>query len=414
MRERGLQITLMCLGVAVAAYAGCSSDSTSASTTGESTTTTTTGSASTTTGSASTTTGSASTTTGSTTTTGSATTGSGSASTGTSDENLAIQCGADADCGPNLKCIAADANNAIFGGGPANGYCTADCTTDADCPGNASFCIGAAAGKPGICLLTCDVGPQLSSLDEALDPEKCHGRDDLRCGPVNSSGTVTACVPTCGRDDQCPTGKVCDQRASVCVTTATTGLGLGEKCDPKAATPQCAGTCFNFSSGETMCSSPCVLGGEIDINDLTLVTDCGGLDKGICAYSPTGNGAGDFGICAEACKLHSDCQNPSFWCNDVGLPENGYCFGTTPCPKGQSDCTAPDKCLDTKYGPFCLDATVPLGDAAPITTTSSVSASSSSGSGSSSTSSSTSGAGGSASTSSATGAGGSSSASTGP
>ena len=410
MRERGLQIALMCLGVAVAAYAGCGGDATTGTTSSSGDTTTS--------GSNTTTSGGMTTTTSGGTTTTTTTSVSASASSGGTGANLGITCSTDADCGAGLTCLAPEGKIPAFnGGGPANGYCSKACATNDDCPGNTSLCAGAAGGQMGVCLLTCDLGPELKFLDDPLDPNKCNGRDDVRCASV--SNTVTACLPTCGKDDQCPAGRVCDPRFAVCVDTASTGLKSGSKCDPMAMTPECAGVCVNFSGGTTSCSSPCALGG--DITDPTAVADCGGLDKGLCVYSPTGNGAGDFGFCAPGCSLQSDCQNTDFWCFGVGgltgsAVDNGFCFGATPCPNGQTDCKSTNaavKCKDTKYGPFCVDTTFPLGNAAPAgTSSSSSSGSSSSGSGSSSASGS---GGGSSSSSSASGTGGAtSSSSTGP
>ncbi len=408
MRERGLQIALMCLGVAVAAYAGCGGDSTGAATSTGTTTTTTTGSDTT-----------SSTTGGMTTTTsGTTTSGSGSTSSGGVGDNLGIECTADGDCGVGLICLTAAGNTPVLGGGPAQGYCSKNCASDADCPGNASLCALPAAGQMGVCLLTCDLGPDLMFLDDMLDPTKCHGRYDVRC--ANVTNTATACVPTCGKDDECPAGRVCDPRVAVCVDKAHTGLPSGSKCDPKAMTPECAGLCVNFSGGTTSCSSPCALGGEI--TDPTTVNDCGGLEKGLCVYSPTGNGAGDFGFCAPGCSLQSDCQNTDFWCFGVGGltgmgVDNGYCFGATPCPNGQTDCKSTNAkvlCTDTKYGPFCVDTTFPLGDAAPAgTSSSSGSGSTSSGAGGSSSSSSGSGVGGGSASASVSGVAASAS-STGP
>jgi len=290
---------------------------------------------------------------------------------------------------------------ALGSGGPANGYCSKDCKTTDDCP-LSGLCLGGSSTKIGVCILSCDIGPGLTSLDEPLDEAKCNARDDQRCAALNTAGTITGCRPTCGRDDQCTTGRVCDPRTALCVDKANTGLPAGAKCDATATTPQCAGICVGFGDGVTMCSSPCPLGGEIPA-DLTEVTDCGGLDKGVCAYSPSGNGAGDYGFCAPACKTQGDCQIPAFWCNSVGLPDNGYCFGTTACGTGLPLCKAPDVCTDTKEGKFCLDPKYPLGTAAPGTSTSS-SSSGSSGSGSSSGT----GAGGSSSSSSASSASGTS------
>ena len=391
MRERGLKIALMCLGVAVAAYAGCSD--------GGTTTGTTTGDSSTSSGNGG---GTAATTSAATTSVGStsaATTGGGAVN------YLGYACAANADCGETLKCLTSDLNVAAFGnGGPANGYCSKDCKVDNDCPLSGA-CVGASSAKAGTCILTCTLGPELTGLDEEQDPDKCNGRTDTRCAPLNNTGTITGCRPTCGRDDECSVGRVCDPRSALCVAKANTGLPMGAKCNPMATTPECAGACVSFGGGVTLCSSPCGLGGAIDPADLTLITDCGGLDKGVCAFSPSGNGAGDYGFCSPACHTQGDCQIPSFGCGNVGLPDSGFCSPAKACPNGAADCKTPEVCTETKEGPLCLDSKYPLGTAAPVGTTSS------SGTGSSSSSATGTGAGGASSSSSSatgTGAGGAS------
>ncbi len=389
MRERSLKIALMCLGVAVAAYAGCSDSGTTAGTT--------TGDMSTGAGGTGSTTATTAATTGAST---GATTAASSSSGGPID-TLGFACEADADCGAVFKCLTSGVNvTALGNGGPANGYCSKDCKTDDDCPSLDGVCLGGSNTKVGVCVLSCELGPELSPPSDELDPNKCNGREDVRCGPINNAGTL-GCRPTCGRDDQCTTGRVCDPRTTLCVDKANTGLPTGAKCTQGTNPPECAGLCVSFGDGITSCASPCVLGGVIDLNDLMAITDCGGLDKGFCAYSPQGNGAGDYGFCAPSCKTQGDCQNPSFWCSDVGLPNNGYCFGTTACGMGMPACKAPDVCTDTKHGQFCLDPKYPLGTAAPGSSTSS--SSSSTGTGAST------GVGGASSTSSSsatTGAGG--------
>jgi len=278
-------------------------------------------------------------------------------------DSLGTACVVNADCGAGLKCLTSTSTVPAFGGGPADGYCSKNCSTDNDCPSPGSTCFLGASPNVGVCVLSCDIGPSLISLDEALDPNKCNGREDVRCGPLDNMGNFYGCLPTCGRDDQCPAGRVCDPRKAVCVSVPSAGLPGGAQCDPMATTTECAGICISFSGGVTSCSSPCVLGG--DFTDLTAVTDCGGLDKGVCAYSPAGNGAGDYGYCAAACQTHGDCQNPSFWCSSVGLPSNGYCFGSKACPGGQANCQSPNICTNTQYGPYCLNPQYPLGTAAP-------------------------------------------------
>jgi len=286
--------------------------------------------------------------------------------TGGSDSgNLARSCTTDADCGGSLGCVLPTANDPVFGGGPVGGYCTMSCKTDGDCPGPTSVCVTGTNGA-GLCELGCTLGPQLGHLDDPLDPDKCWGRDDLRCAFIAS--TLTACVPTCGKDSQCPSGRVCDPRLTVCVDTPTSGLGAGSVCVPKATPPQCAGVCVSFTGGATACSEPCVLGGQ----DLLTSPSCGGVTAGLCVYSPAGNGAGDYGFCAPACTKQDDCQTPAFWCLAVGGltgkgTDNGFCLGGTGCPNGDADCAqhAGTTCTATKDGPFCLPAAFPLGGETP-------------------------------------------------
>jgi hypothetical protein len=276
---------------------------------------------------------------------------------------LGAACTADADCGNALVCVKATDDDAIFGGGPAGGMCTRVCDADSDCPGTSSVCLQAGGGQPGRCALTCELGPPLGDLQAPLDPAKCRGRDDLRCGKVK--GSLTACLPTCGSDAQCGPGRACDPRLAVCVSAPNVGLSTGESCDPTLDPPACAGTCIHFQFGETMCSSPCVLGGPAVGS-----SDCGGPEHGLCAFGPSDNGPGDFGFCTPSCASQNDCENPHFWCFTVpGYSEQvglGYCFGAVPCPGGQGDCVdaeghpLPSTCTDTPFGSYCLDTAFPL------------------------------------------------------
>jgi hypothetical protein len=211
-------------------------------------------------------------------------------------------------------------------------------------------------------------------LNDPLSPNKCQGRDDVRCLSLSSS--LDACVPTCGKDSQCPTGEVCDPRLAVCVTPAnvSTGLPNGSTCDPSSATPDCAGICVTFTASDagapvTECSNPCVLG-VASGTTIAMDPNCGGDHNGLCAYYPGNNGAGDFGFCAPACNYQSDCQNPAFWCIPIGgltgtgtgMISNGFCLGATACPNGASDCSSEmgTTCTTTPDGPFCLSSMFPL------------------------------------------------------
>jgi hypothetical protein len=267
--------------------------------------------------------------------------------------SLGEACDTDSDCTAGEICVTSSQDHALFLGGPANGYCTIDCSGGAPCPGEDSICV------EGICLLGCETGPELEFIDDPLDENKCHGREDLGCRDI---GDGFVCYPICGSDSQCPVGRVCDPRLAVCVTDPTMGLPDGSACNPDANPPECEGVCVNFTSGETMCSNRCVLGGELDS------LDCGGLTEGVCVFRPSGYGPGDQGFCSPSCEVQSDCQNPDWWCFSNTFAPQGFCFGTADCPNGQADCEAADPgttnvCTNTIHGPKCLDPAIPLGGA---------------------------------------------------
>jgi hypothetical protein len=265
----------------------------------------------------------------------------------------------DADCTGGLHCAVSTMVDPIFAGGPANGYCTKPCQSAGDCPAD-STCLGPDPNGLKECVLSCTLGPTLMYIDDPLKADKCLGREDVACTSLSAGGT--ACLPVCGSDSQCPSGTVCDPRSRVCVAANAmhTGDKWGAKCNSMAMPLTCAGTCVGFSGAtmDAMCSSGCVLGGKLDGDD------CGGLAKGICVFSASGTGAGDFGYCAPSCTAQNQCQNPGFWCfgiNNVGSG-NGWCFQGTPCPNGASDCSSVPNttCTMTMYGAQCIDTKFPM------------------------------------------------------
>jgi hypothetical protein len=329
----------------------------------------------------------------------SVTTGSGGAF-----GKLATSCNGDADCGGGLLCLTAGTSDPIFGGGAPNGFCTKACAADWDCGSLGGVCYKIDPTQPGRCTLPCMLAqlPQddVSGLFTKLSPDKCRGRSDVRCARLGATMNGV-CLPTCGDDAQCD-GRYCDPRTVVCVDVPSTGLPIGAACDPTADASVCAGLCVGFQTGAAICSDPCVLGADPDGGPLPY--DCGGADRGLCAFHPMQNGAGDMGYCTPACTTQGECQNPSFWCFSV--PElspatsKGYCFAAAPCPKGQVDCNpildggtsdggwdndggisdggpadAPVAdgsytCTATPLGAFCLDPRYPLalpdaGDSGP-------------------------------------------------
>jgi hypothetical protein len=288
-----------------------------------------------------------------------------STSSGTTGGGIAMPCTTDADCAAPLACVRDTDNDPIFGGGPAGGFCTTACMSDADCPDPEGVCLQFDPMQSGRCTLSCMQGPPIQDVNglfSALDPTKCNGRPDLRCAALKSGGAV--CVPTCGEDAQCEGGRVCDPRLAVCVDQANAGLPTGQLCAQDTSPTPCAGVCVGFSSGVAICSSPCVLGDADPLQS----EDCGGPERGFCAFRPAQNGSGDTGYCTPSCAAQSDCPIPSFFC--FGVPQLtpalhvGYCFGADACPNGQGDCIAKNDssytCTPTPAGFFCLDPAFPL------------------------------------------------------
>lgn len=266
---------------------------------------------------------------------------------------LASPCETEEDCGGG-RCILTASDDPVFGGGVAGGYCTKDCDTDADC-GASGKCLAAGAGKT--CVARCTLGPALGGIADALDPAKCHGREDVGCAPAADGDPI--CWPTCGSDVECE-GRACNRHLGVCTQAGATGKPDGSTCT--AEPDLCLGVCAVFESEAAMCSRHCVLGGALDSKD------CGGKLEGVCLHPPSGRGAGDRGYCAGACAEQDDCQNPSFWCTSVAgvtgdLVPFGYCAEAPACDGGAACPTG--VCTLTKYGSFCLDAAFPLGAAGP-------------------------------------------------
>ncbi len=263
-------------------------------------------------------------------------------------------------------------------GGPGNGYCTQDCAIDEDCPADSSC-------RSEICVLGCEYGAPEGGPYDPLSPDKCHGRDDLVCVPIQ--GGAALCIPMCGSDADCGDGRGCDYRAGVCVDTPRLGMTFGTgPCEvDDEGSPEdedgCQGFCLAFEAEQNqamhLCSALCSWGG-----DLETTGDCGGPAKGLCAYqsivqvgeTTVYSQLGDVAFCTGSCVDHGTCNfAEGFFCFDLGQLDTlgvGYCFGAVPCLGGSAECDADQACTETAYGPVCLEVdgqealVVPLGAAA--------------------------------------------------
>lgn len=223
------------------------------------------------------------------------------------------------NCGEGLRCFTA-ASNDMFGGGPANGYCSAQCTSNAECAeiDPASECV-VAEGAQGVCMRTCFSLPGLfDPLDPVLPPlgeNKCLTRPDLVCLSEVAQGVAMFtgsrqpgwCFPQCGSDEECPNRR-CDLARGVCVDTPATGLELGARCTSGA---ECAGgicVAVNAEGTEAFCSAPCVLGQPVGCGygPSAQVREGGCLGPRFGGFTAD-EGIGDSGFCAELCDVDADC-----------------------------------------------------------------------------------------------------------
>lgn len=312
------------------------------------------------------TTSTSSSTTTTTTSTGTATGGSGGTGGAVivgEPGYVGLACTDDAQCGPQGHCIQYTEHDGFFHGSPAGGYCTLSCEADAECPDPGSHCMPTGGVNGGSeCVLGCEFGtPAFDYGEQPLDPNKCHGREDVGCFP--QFGDYSLCMPMCGSDSQCPAGKVCHPLLTVCVDEAPPGKQFGEECDIDLQ--DCAGHCMRLTGTQkqTICTNLCVLGGAFEES-----LDCGGIDNGWCiargADAPA-SGLGDRGYCVPSCQTQEDCRTPDFFCVARLPASTGLCMPAVECTT-DADCTLPEtNCTTTTLGQFCLSQKYPLGNLTP-------------------------------------------------
>jgi hypothetical protein len=226
-----------------------------------------------------------------------------------------------------------------FGGsGPAHGYCTKPCG-DADagsiCGPLGGVCVnlGTAAAPAAYCMQGCPFG----AVNDRTT--KCRGRDDVGCASLNSSSgaTVTACLPMCATDADCPSGRVCDPSSGGCVATAPKGSPLGTACmqATDGGTDICQGFCLAIGSAGTVtarfCSRACVIGAATACNLATGTTALAGAQHGGCILSITGADLGDVGFCTQECDAVGDCLDKT---DPNGMCDTSIGTGTTIAPHG--------------------------------------------------------------------------------
>ena len=344
--------------------------------------------------------------------TGTAGTGTGVAgSPGAAVADIGKKCAADADCGGGTgKCLTSKGKG-FFDGGPANGYCTVDCTdwlkavqalpetggaagqaalplpypcqpdadinTQADNAKIQHYCLNISDSDTeikGTCVELCEFGNPEFTFDGKLDAGKCKGRNDVGCYPLTDDKgelTLSFCRPACQSDAQCGSGSYCDRTAGVCQTGARPGgkLKNGEPCDVPAqgATESpCEGYCVQVSSanpGKGTCFDPCIA----DDIEQVAASSCGGLDNGLCLvglFNPLEDGTkddsyisfgkNDYAACLKAANEDSECDTANgFLVHDFAGGQSStpfnYCYFAQEC---QSDLDCAYTCTTAAD---CLD-----------------------------------------------------------
>jgi hypothetical protein len=300
---------------------------------------------------------------------------------------LGARCKSAADCA-GADCLRP--SSSVTGlAGPAGGICSRPCTDAQDC--NDLRAGSVCALELGYCLETCQLNDPASAV---LDPDKCHGREDMACtvgdvgpsaggeGGVSGLEPATLCRPRCSVDAQCGGDFYCNPTTGLCQAARPTGLTQGEPCDPEDPHPvtACAGYCDPASSTcRRLCTlaapQGCAAGSETSNGDLAclpLFGDSGPGDEGMCAIPCD---------CSDQCGQGETCAAVTL---AVPLEHAGVCAAegsqaTTlaNCPNGCASgqvraCHGPGGCLGAQhcvadgsgYG-ACACAAAPASAGAP-------------------------------------------------
>jgi hypothetical protein len=226
---------------------------------------------------------------------------------------LGAPCQTDAECGPLLFCLTSKSQT-IFGGGPSNGLCVADCAKDG------TKCAG--LDPTSICRTFDDKGTTNSTSDDiayctrgcvAGSPggmEKCFDRPDVACLALGTGTTKGTCIPACRNDADC-SPRFCNLASGLCTDGPKTGLPIGSTCSATNR-DECAGFCR--ATGTFMeCSGYCS-NGRVGCGE-----SVGPPFNHLClAPLTTGQWAeGDFGYCRKLCDCDDDCGRADAVCSPL-------------------------------------------------------------------------------------------------
>ena len=226
---------------------------------------------------------------------------------------LGAPCQTDVDCGPLLFCLTSKSKT-IFGGGPSNGLCVADCAKDAEkCAklDSTSVCrtfddkgtTNATSDDVAYCMRGCVAGTPAGI-------EKCFDRPDVACLAIGASTTKGTCIPTCRNDGDC-SPRFCDLASGLCSDGQRTGSPIGSTCSTTDR-DSCTGFCRAIGT-HFECSGYCSNGqiGCGEIGDPPFNFLC------LAPLSTVAWAGGDFGYCRKLCDCDADCGRTDSVCSPL-------------------------------------------------------------------------------------------------
>lgn len=257
----------------------------------------------------------------------------------TSDPNtplLGNPCADDTACPGGAFCLLPTSAQWL-GGGPPQGLCVADCSTNVDlCKAySGAACVSSQQAETetqrrALCMPTCNLnlGTKTDFACSSVPSSACEAL-------VNGKGAEGYCRPFCIFDSECSTGH-CDRQFGVCIAEApaATLLPFGSTC---TSASQCDGTCLLLNShGAKVCTNRCVYGFADEYGKD--IKECGTQGAppfaGVCLYATSAAVYGNLGYCTPLCNCDDECAT-GFVCrafsteNDAGtaaaLGHKGMC-----------------------------------------------------------------------------------------
>lgn len=243
--------------------------------------------------------------------------------------SVGAHCQADADCESDLVCVTEEMPGVIAAGGPAAGYCTAACSSSADCAAldELSSCLFRAEND-GFCISRClaGVGGELKCTDE-------DGARLQACTVIGQPGsTIDVCLPRCNSNADCTGGRVCDLGVDgACVDPPSAVGAVGAACTLETQVDDCAsGSCQVLADGRTLCAGFCSFGSSLGCGFDNDPVD----NRTAACVSPqrVDGDLGDLGQCFELCDVADDCIQAGSECvlltdpaNVTRLGRDGFC-----------------------------------------------------------------------------------------